>query len=82
MADDDVIPEEPADAGVAEEEPELEEVEPVNLLANDARSRLRSDGFSDEEIGRWAEAFVEEVGQSGTVDELVAWIATRERDGS
>ena len=27
MADDDVIPEEPADAGVAEEEPELEEPE-------------------------------------------------------
>jgi len=76
---DDVTPERPKDAGVTEPEPSVPQVEPAHLLANDARERLRADGFDDDQIDRWAEAYVEEVGQSGTVDELVVWITARER---
>jgi hypothetical protein len=73
------IPERPLDAGVAEREPEeLGQQEGVQLLANDARERLRADGFSDAEIESWAETFMAER-SSGSADEFVAWIARRER---
>jgi hypothetical protein len=73
------IPERPADAGVAESEPvELGQQESVQLLANDARERLHADGFSDAEIESWAETFIAER-SSGSADEFVAWIASRER---
>jgi len=73
-------PEPPADAGVAEPEPTIEEVEPVHLLANEAREALTTCGFDDEEIDGWSRAFIAERG-GGTVDELLAWIADRERTG-
>jgi hypothetical protein len=76
---DDVIPERPRDAGVPEEVPEeLGAIEGARILANEARERLRADGFSDDQIDEWAEAFITEVG-SGDVDELVEWISQREK---
>jgi hypothetical protein len=72
------IPERPRDAGVAEAEPaELGQQEGAQLLANDAREQLRADGLNDDQIGRWAEAFIATRG-SGEVDEFVAWIADEE----
>ena len=71
-------PERPRDAGVPEIEPaELGQYEGASLLANDARERLRADGFTDSQIGRWAETFIAER-SSGTADEFVAWIIEQE----
>jgi len=73
-------PERPYEAGVPETEPaELGQEESAQLLANDARSRLHADGFTDEEIAAWAATFVADVGV-GSVDEFVAWIAQQERN--
>ena len=77
--DDDVTPERPRDAGVSEEVPEeLSAIEGAHLLANEARERLRGDGFTDDEIDKWAEAFIAEF-SSGDADDLVAWISRQER---
>jgi hypothetical protein len=71
-------PESPRDAGVAETGPdELGQHESASLLANEARERLRADGFTDSQIGRWAETFIAERG-SGDADEFVAWIIEQE----
>jgi hypothetical protein len=81
--DDPLIPERPRAASVPEEVPDAtSSIEGARLLANEARRRLRADGFTDSQIDEWAESFVTEVG-SGEVDDLVAWIADREsRAGS
>ena len=72
-------PAKPEDVGVAEEVPELMQLEGARTLGNDARERLHADGFDDQQIDAWAETFIAEVG-SGTVDQFVAWIATQERN--
>jgi hypothetical protein len=78
--DDNLIPESPHDAGVPEEDDtRIEDVEPVHLLANDARSRLERDGFTDAQILKWAEAYFE-THREGDVDEFVDWIRRQERD--
>jgi hypothetical protein len=75
MPQDDLTPERPRDAGVPEEVPEeLGQIEGGRTLANEARERLRNDGFTDDQIDEWAEAFIAEK-SSGTVDELIAWIS-------
>ena len=68
----------PEDVGVAEETPELMQIEGARTLGNAARERLRADGFDDAQIDAWAETFIAEV-SSGTADEFVAWIARQER---
>ena len=77
-ADPDLEPEEPEEAGVSEAEPDVSHVEAARLLADQARDRLHDQGFDDEEIRKWAEAYEREE-QSGDVDEFVAWIARQER---
>ncbi len=73
-------PEHPEEAGVAEEIPELGNIEGARLLGNDARARLRADGFDDAQIDEWAETFIAEE-SSGTVEEFVAWIVAQEQSG-
>ena len=76
---DDLTPERPRDAGVPEEVPEeLSAIEGARTLANEARERLRADGFTDDQIDQWAESFITEV-SSGSVDDLIAWIGGKER---
>ena len=75
--DDGLTPDRPREEGVADPEPRIEDVEPIHLLANEARERLSSDGFSDEQILEWAEAYFAEHSE-GTADELVAWIRTNQ----
>ncbi len=78
--DDPVFPERPRDASVPEEVPSsTSAIEGARLLGNEARPRLRSDGFTDRQIDEWAEAFITQTG-SGEVDDLIAWIAEREAD--
>ena len=71
-------PAKPEDVGIAEEVPELMQIEGARTLGNDARERLHADGFDDQQIDAWAETFIAEV-SSGTVDQFVAWIAKEER---
>ena len=70
-------PASPEDVGVAEEIPDLPQIEGARLLGNEARERLRADGFDDAQIDEWAETFIAE-NSSGTVEEFVAWIAREE----
>lgn len=73
-------PEEPREAGVSEADPDASHAEAARLLADQAEDRLRAQGFTDEEIRRWADAYCREEG-SGDVDDLVAWIARQEHRG-
>ncbi|MDQ1431654.1 MAG: hypothetical protein QOF40_2256 [Actinomycetota bacterium] len=73
-------PAKPEDVGVPEEVPELTQIEGARTLGNEARARLRADGFTDAQIDAWAETFIAE-NSSGTADEFVAWIARQEANG-
>jgi hypothetical protein len=74
------IPERPRDAGVAETEPEaVSALEGARILANDAREQLTARGFGDEQIRKWADAYIERFG-AGDVDQFIAWIDREEHD--
>lgn len=73
----DAKPERPADAGVPEETPRDAEVESAHLLANDAKEKLAGRGFDDDQIQRWADAFIAEGGSGGT-EAFIAWIEDQE----
>jgi len=84
MTGDDITPETPAAEGLAEPELRTEEIEGARLLANDARSRLRGDGFTDDEIDAWAITFYtrpEGGTDEGNVDDLVAFIQSEQAAG-
>lgn len=74
----DLEPEEPEEAGIPTEIPDLAQIEPAYLLANDARSRLEQRGFTEDEILHWAETYVTEEGGTADVDDFLAWIAEEE----
>ena len=60
------------------------EIEGARLLGNEARGRLRADGFGDDEIDAWANAYyVSGAGgaDEGDVDGLIAWIAEEQAAG-
>jgi len=75
----DLTPEEPHDAGVPEKVADTSREEGARILADEARTRLRDKGFTDQQIREWAETYIAEEG-SGSVDGLIAWIAAKERD--
>jgi AcrR family transcriptional regulator len=81
MPRDDAVPmpapEDPQEEGIAVPEPTIEEVEPVHLLANEARGALTARGFSDEQIDEWARTFIAEC-DGGTAEDLLAWISEHE----
>jgi len=52
----DLLPEHPHDARIDEEVPQLAQVEGAELLANEARCRLMTAGFTDREVAEWAPA--------------------------
>lgn len=56
----------------------ITKVEPAFELANEARDRLREDGFTDREVNAWSRAYFS-VHHEGDVDDLVAWIQEQER---
>jgi hypothetical protein len=76
--DQDLIPEDPQDAGVDNSEPDAPRVEGAHVLAEQVGDRLRARGFTDDEILRWAKAFLSSE-QSGGGTELLSWIRNRER---
>jgi hypothetical protein len=77
---DAVQPDRPEQEGLAEPELPQVDVEGARLLANEARGRLRADGFDDDEIDAWVRVYFEQ-GHEGTVDGLVAFIAAEQAAG-
>jgi hypothetical protein len=84
MNGDDITPERPDAEGLAEPELTIDEEEGARLLANEARHRLRADGFTDSEILAWAETYYATTADGrdeGDVDGLVAFIAAEQAAG-
>ena len=76
--DDGLAPEFPQEAGVEVPKLPIEKVESERLLENEVRGRLEADGFSDDQILRWIEAYFAEHDE-GEPDAVIAWIRERER---
>lgn len=72
-----IQPEHPHDAGVRERVPDAMQLEGAELLANEARPRLRALGFSDDEIDEWALTYIA-LEHSGDVDGFISWIRREE----
>jgi hypothetical protein len=70
-------PEDPADAGVAERTPDDSRIEGAHVLAGQARPHLEDRGFSEDQVIRWADAFIAEHGH-GDVALFLDWIAQQE----
>ena len=84
MPTDDVTPDFPEEDGIAEPELPEVDVEGARLLANEARDRLRPDGFTDDEIDAWTRAYFEsDAGGKGEgdVDGLVVFIEAEQSAG-
>jgi hypothetical protein len=75
--DEGLQPESPAEAGVDVPSVPIENVETERLVENEVRARLETDGFSDEQILRWLEAYFAQHDE-GEPDEVVAWIRDQE----
>lgn len=71
-------PETPAEADVLEETPDLAQIEPAHILANDAGETLEAEGFTHDEILSWAETYVASMGGTADVGDFVDWIAEQE----
>ena len=76
--DEGLAPESPKQAGVEPRPSRIEDVEPERMLENEVRARLEADGFTDDQILRWVEAFVAENGE-GEPDDVIAWIRAKEQ---
>jgi hypothetical protein len=76
--DDGLAPEFPQEAGVEVPKVPIEKVESERLLENEIRGRLEADGFSDDQILRWIEAYFADHDE-GETDEVIAWIREQER---
>ena len=74
----DVEAEDPRDEGQPEIEPRIEDVEPIHLLANEARPLLADQGFSDEQILHWAEVYFLHH-HEGSANDLVLWIRSQQQ---
>jgi len=79
--DDGLVAESPGDAGVSVPRLPIEKVEPERMLENEVRARLERDGFSDEQILHWIEAYFADHDE-GEPDQVVAWIRAQEAQGS
>ncbi len=73
----DLTPEEPHEAGVPEKLADQSHEEGARILADEARDRLKEQGFTDEQIREWAETYIAQE-SSGSVDGLIDWIARQE----
>lgn len=83
-SDDGITPDRPEADGLAEPQLSTDQIEGARLLGNEARHRLRSDGFSDAEIDAWAATYY--VAKAGGSDEgddegLIAFIAAEQSAG-
>ncbi len=79
-SDEGLEPEFPDEAGVDVTPVPIERVEPERIVENEVRARLEADGFNDEQILRWVEAYFDEH-REGEPDDIVAWIREQESRG-
>ncbi|HZP31099.1 MAG TPA: hypothetical protein VFC99_19275 [Acidimicrobiia bacterium] len=77
--DEELTPESPEAAGIRPRTERIEDVEPERLLENEIRGRLEADGFTDQQILKWVEAYFAEHTE-GEPDEVVAWIREKEKE--
>jgi hypothetical protein len=75
--DEGLQPEFPDEAGVDVPPVAMEKVETERLVENEVRARLEADGFTDDQILRWLEAYFADHDE-GEPDEVVAWIRDQE----
>jgi hypothetical protein len=75
--DEGLQPESPDEAGVDVPPVAMEKVETERLVENEVRARLEADGFTDDQILRWLEAYFADHDE-GEPDEVVAWIRDQE----
>ena len=75
--DEGLEPESPDEAGVDVAPLPIEKVEPERMVENEVRARLEADGFTDDQILRWVEAYFAEHAE-GEPDDVVAWIREQE----
>jgi len=85
MSDTDgIAPDMPESEGLTEPELRTSEIEGARLLANEARGRLRGEGFTDTEIDAWARTYYArdtDGADEGDVDGLVAFIRAEQAAG-
>ena len=77
--DDDLTPESPEAVGIRPHTDRVEDVEPERLLENEVRGRLEKDGFTDEQILKWVEAYFSEHSE-GEPEDVVEWIRAKEQE--
>ena len=77
---DDIQPDRPEDEGLTDPDLPQVNIEGAHLLANEARGRLKADGFTDDEVDAWTRVYFEE-GHEGDVEGLVAFIAAEQARG-
>lgn len=70
-------PERPEEEGVPEETPRDTQTEGAHLLVNEAKQRLQTEDFSEDQLQRWADTYIAE-GGTGGVDEFIIWIRERQ----
>ncbi|HSO96362.1 MAG TPA: hypothetical protein VLV81_10010 [Acidimicrobiia bacterium] len=75
--DEGLEPEFPDEAGVAVPPLPIEKVETERIVENEVRARLEGDGFNDDQILQWVEAYFA-THDEGEPDEIVAWIREQE----
>lgn len=75
--DEGLEPEFPDEAGVDVAPLPVEKVESERLVENEVRARLVADGFTNDQILRWVEAYFADHAE-GEPDDVVAWIRERE----
>lgn len=73
----DLTPAAPHDLGIDDDDPDTAHAEAAHLVADGARHMLRAEGFTDDEIRRWADAYVTRP-RSGDVVAFLDWIDTQE----
>jgi hypothetical protein len=81
METENLEPKPPREAGVPEPEPGIKDVEPVRLVENDVRERLCDEGFTEEQILKWVEAYFDSHSE-GSADEVIEWIKRQERQSA
>lgn len=70
-------PEHPQEAGLENRLPDFSHIEGAELLANESRDLLHSQGFTDREIEEWAHTYIADE-HSGDVTSFIKWIDDEE----
>jgi hypothetical protein len=79
--DGELEPQAPGEANVSAPSPSIEDEEPARLVENEVRGRLQDEGFTDEQILQWVEAYFKDHTE-GSAEEVVEWIGRRQRDSA